>query len=114
LAIDNVIASFGDLLGHFNPRVVSLQLRDTTESSMLVSSQVNFTNPTNYSATIPFADFLILYNDTTVAHITAHDIFIAPGNNTYVPFDFSWCPLELSGPDGVDAGRTLLSSYISG
>ncbi|KAJ6012712.1 hypothetical protein N7522_003067 [Penicillium canescens] len=109
-----VKTSFGDLLGHFNPRVVSLQLGDTTESSMVVSTQVNFTNPTDYSATVPFADFLILYNDTAVAHITAHDILVAPGNNTNVPVDFSWGPLELSGPDGVDAGRTLLTSYISG
>jgi hypothetical protein len=81
---------------------------------MVVSTRVNFTNPTNYSASVPFADFLILYNETAVAHITAHDISVAPGNNTYLPIDFSWCPLELSGPDGVDAGRTLLSSYISG
>lgn len=75
---------------------------------------MNFTNPTNYSATVPFVDFLILYNDTTVAHITARNISVGPGNNSYVPIDFFWCPLDAAGIDGVEAGRALFSSYISG
>ena len=114
LAIDHVIASIGNLPDHINPRVVSLQLGNTTESSMSVSVQANFTNPTNYSATVPFVDLLILYNDTVVAHITAHNISIGPGNNSFVPVDFFWCPLDEAGADGVEAGRALLSSYVSG
>ncbi|CAG8891079.1 unnamed protein product [Penicillium egyptiacum] len=88
--------------------------RNTTESSMLVSTLANFTNPTNYSATVPFVDLLILYNDTAVAHMTAQNISVGPGNNSYIPIDFSWCPLDAAGVDGVEAGRALLSSYISG
>jgi hypothetical protein len=94
--------------------VVSLQLGDTTESSMVVSTLVNFTNPTQYSATVPFIDLLILYNNTAVAHITTHNLSVVPGNNSYVPFDFFWCPSTSSGIDGVEAGRALFSSYISG
>ncbi|KAJ5502218.1 hypothetical protein N7463_005092, partial [Penicillium fimorum] len=109
-----VKTSIGNSLDQINPRVVSLQIGNTTESSMLVSMQANFTNPTDYSATVPFVDLLILYNDTAVAHITAQNISIGPGNNGYVPIDFFWCPLDASGVDGVDAGRALLSSYISG
>ena len=114
MAIDHVIASIGNSLDRINPGIVSLILGNTTESSMLVSTQVNFTNPTNYSATVPFVDFLILYNDTTVAHITARNISVGPGNNSYVPIDFFWCPLDAAGIDGVEAGRALFSSYISG
>lgn len=113
-AIDNVIASFGNPLGRLNPRVVSLQLGETTETSMALSTLVNFTNPTQYSATIPFIDLLVLYNDTTVAHITAQNISIVVGNNSYVPVEFLWCPSDLSGDHGVQAGRALFSSYISG
>lgn len=113
-AIDNVIASFGNPLGRLNPRVISLRLGDTTESSMTVSTLVNFTNPTQYSATIPFVDLLILYNDTTVGHIAAQNLSIAAGNNSHVPIDFLWCPSDLSGDHGVEAGRALFSSYISG
>lgn len=113
-AIDNVIASFGNPLGRLNPRVISLRLGDTTESSMTVSTLVNFTNPTQYSATIPFVDLLILYNDTTVGHIAAQNLSIVAGNNSHVPIDFLWCPLDSSGDHGVEAGRALFSSYISG
>lgn len=109
-----MIASFRNPFDQLNPRVVSLQLGDTTESSMVVSTLVNFTNPTEYSATVPFVDFLILYNDTTVAHIAAQNLSVVPGNNSYVPFDFFWSPLNSSGIDGVEAGRALFSSYISG
>lgn len=81
---------------------------------MLVSTQANFTNPTNYSATVPFVDLLILYNDTAVAHITARNFSVVPGNNSYVPIDVFWCPFDAAGVDGVEAGRALFSSYISG
>lgn len=81
---------------------------------MRVHTLVNFTNPTPYSATIPFIDFLILYNNTAVAHLTARNQSIVTGNNSHVPFELFWCPLSLSGIDGIDAGRTLFSSYISG
>ncbi|CAG7930879.1 unnamed protein product [Penicillium olsonii] len=109
-----VKTSVGNQLGQVNPRVVSLQLEGTTTSSMVVSTLVNFTNPTQYTATIPFVDLLILYNNTAVAHIVAQNLSIIPGNNTYVPVGLHWCPLDSSGPNGVEAGRTLLSSYISG
>jgi hypothetical protein len=80
---------------------------------MLVSTLVNFTNPTNYSVTVPFVDLLILYNDTAVAHVTAQNISVGPGNNSYVPIDFFWCPSDAAGVDGIEAGRALLSSYVS-
>ncbi|KAJ5570946.1 hypothetical protein N7535_004606 [Penicillium sp. DV-2018c] len=109
-----VKASIGDSLDHLDPRVVSLRVGNTTESSMLVYTQMNFTNPTEYSATIPFVDLLILYNGTAVAHATARDISVTPGNNSFVPVEFYWSPLNAGGEDGLEAGRALLSSYISG
>ncbi|KAJ5446936.1 hypothetical protein N7445_001757 [Penicillium cf. griseofulvum] len=114
LAIDHVIASTGNSLDQIKPHVVSLHIGNSTASSMIVSTQANFTNPTNYSATVPFVDLLILYNDTAVAHITAQNISVGPGNNSFIPVDFFWCPLDAAGVDGVEAGRALLSSYISG
>lgn len=93
---------------------MSLQLGDTTESSLVVSTRVNFTNPTDYFATIPLIDILMIYNNTAVAHIIGHDISLAPGNNTDVSVDFVWSPREYGGAEGIIAGRELLSSYISG
>lgn len=103
-----------NLFDLLNPHVVSLSLADTAESSLSAKIQMNFTNPTAYSARIPFVDILMLFNGTAIAHITARNIDIKPGNNTNIPIELHWAPFELDGIDGVEAGRTLVSSYISG
>lgn len=91
-----------------------MSLTDTTESSLSAILQINFTNPTAYAAKIPFVDVLMLFNGTAVAHVTARNLDIGPGNNTNTPVEFHWTPFESNGIDGVEAGRTLVSSYISG
>jgi hypothetical protein len=111
--VDVVIAP-GTSVDHLNPRVVSLELRNTTESSLLVSTQMNFTNPTDCSVTFPFVDVLMLYNGTALAHIVARNISVVPGNNTNVSIDFSWGPLDNGGTGGIEAGRALISSFVSG
>lgn len=101
-------------MDQLNPRIESLELGPTTESSALIRTKMNLTNPTKYSATVPSADFALLYNTTTVAHVTAHDVSIAPGVNTGIPVDFLWSPLDAGGSDGITAGRELMSQYVSG
>ncbi|KAJ6108098.1 hypothetical protein N7523_009421 [Penicillium sp. IBT 18751x] len=93
--------------------IASIELKNTTETSLYVSTHLNFTNPTDYSATIPFVDILMLYNGTALAHIVARNIAIIPGNNTHVPIDFLWSPLEIGGIDGKEAGRAFMSSVAS-
>ncbi|KAJ5673866.1 hypothetical protein N7462_009305 [Penicillium macrosclerotiorum] len=95
---------YGNPLGRFNPEVTSLELGDTTESCLSVSVLLNFMNPTNYSASVPFIDALMLFNNTAVAHIIGRDIFIVPGNNTNVMIDFKWSPLANNHTHGVKAG----------
>lgn len=75
---------------------------------------MNFTNPTKYSATVPLVDLIMLYNATTVAHITARNMTVIPGLNSHVPVDFLWSPLDSGGEDGVKAGREMVSQYVSG
>lgn len=91
-----------------------MTLGPTTESSILVKTTLNFTNPTKYSATIPLVVFIMLYNATTVAHITAHNVTITPGLNPGVPVDLLWNPLDSAGGKGVRAGREMVSQYVSG
>lgn len=93
---------------------MSLDLSNTAESSLLISIYMNFTNPTNYSATVPFLDILMLYNDTAVAHIIARNFSVSSGNNTNKSIEFFWSPSDTSGPHGIEAGRALFSSYASG
>ena len=91
-----------------------MELGTTTESSVVIKTTVNFTNPTKYSATVPFVDFVLLYNSTAVAHMTARDVSVAPGNNSGVQVDLLWNPLASGGPSGVKAGRDMVSQYVSG
>ena len=108
------LALYDGSMGRLNPRIASLELGPTTHSSVLMKTKVNITNPTNYSATIPMADFALLYNTTTVAHVITRNVSVVPGVNTGISVDFLWCPLDADGPDGVSAGREMISQYVSG
>lgn len=114
LRVLTLVAPYSGIVGQLDPRVDSLALGPTTESSMLVKTTVNFTNPTKYSATVPLVEFVMLYNATTVAHITAQNVTVTPGVNSGVPVDFLWNPLDSNGETGVRAGREMVSQYISG
>ncbi|KAF7114325.1 hypothetical protein CNMCM5793_008277 [Aspergillus hiratsukae] len=95
------------------PRLESVEVGSTTYSSMLVKTRVNVTNPTQYSASVPYADFMMMYNGTKVAHITALDIALAWKADATVHVDVMWEPSE-AGQDGVEAGREFLSKCVSG
>lgn len=112
--IDTLIVPAGDSIGHLNPIIVSMELGDTTETSLHVSVLMNFTNPTNYSATIPFFDVKFLFNNTAVGHVIARNVSVVPGNNGNVSLQMSWDPWTNGGHAGVEAGRKFVSSYISG
>ncbi|KAL4906458.1 hypothetical protein BDW74DRAFT_132734 [Aspergillus multicolor] len=104
----------GSLPDGLRPQVQSIELGATTESSLLVNTMVNFTNPTEYSASVPFLDLLLVYNGTSVAHITAKDVTIVPGTNVGVNVNLQWNPLDLGGPPAVLAGQELISRFVSG
>ncbi|KAH2801439.1 hypothetical protein KXW19_001114 [Aspergillus fumigatus] len=104
---------FSGTFDELMPRLESIEVGHTTDSSMLVKTRMNVTNPTKYSASVPFADFLMLYNGTKVAHITALDIAVASKSDATVRVDIMWEPSK-GGPDGVEAGREFLSKCVSG
>lgn len=75
---------------------------------------VNFTNPTEYSATVPFVDINILTNGTLLGHATAKDVTVVPGLNTNMLVTAIWDPLSLGGEQSHRVGVEFLSQYISG
>jgi hypothetical protein len=91
-----------------------LKLGASTASSLTIETTLNVTNPTEYSATVPFVDLRMLYNATRVAHVTARNLSIVPGVNSGLSVDLQWSPFDLDGQDGANAGRELVSQYISG
>lgn len=96
------------------PKFGNLKILDTGASSIKFQAEVNFTNPTNYSATVPYANINILANGTALGQVTAENLTVIPGNNTGVLVEAVWDPLKMSGEKGRIVGRDLLSQYLSG
>ena len=81
---------------------------------MEVLTKINFTNPTDYSAHVPFVKLRLAHNDTDVAQLVARNVSISAGANSTVEVEALWNPMEMGGEKGVIAGRDLLSRYVSG
>nr|POE94383.1 hypothetical protein CFP56_16623 [Quercus suber] len=104
----------GAFASMFRLSVSDLQILGTTESSLSFSALINITNPTQYTANIPYVDLHILSNNSLIAHATTRDLLIAPGNNTNILVQAVYDPISLSGEPARAAGRELLSRYLSG
>jgi Protein of unknown function (DUF3712) len=108
--VDPISGGFPDM----SPQIGSLEILETTTSSLVVQAKANITNPTEYSAHIPYINILILHNDTILGHVTAKDLNVVPGRNLDLLATAVWNPSEASGVDGGTVGRELLSQYVSG
>lgn len=103
----------GGLTG-FSPKIGNLTILDSSPDGLTIQALVNFTNPTAYSATVPYVDIKLLTNGTALGHVTARNITVIPGNNTNLLVQASWEPSLAGGAKGKHVGRELLSKYISG
>lgn len=95
-------------------KVGNLQVLGTTETSLTIEALVNLTNPTQYSATVPFADVHILSNGSLFGHATAQAISIKPGRNINIPITAVWNPLEMGGQVAHAKAVDFLSQWLSG
>jgi hypothetical protein len=84
---------------------------DTTKSTLSFQAKVNITNPTEYSAIVPYMNIKLLSNGTEIGHATARNIWVVPGRNDNLMVEALWDPKNKI---GVAQGRELLSQYISG
>lgn len=100
-------------LSSVNLKIGNLSIMDTSPTSITLSAHVNLTNPTNYSATVPYFNINILVNGTHLGQATAKDIEVHPGNNTNILITAVWDPYTYGGADGKAVGAELLSQYVS-
>ncbi|KAK5127373.1 hypothetical protein LTR85_006712 [Meristemomyces frigidus] len=98
----------------FRPKVFDLQILDTSPTGLTLSALVNITNPTDYSASVPYIDIHILNNGSVLGHATARNLQLGPGENNNLHVTAVWDPLTMGGVNGSKVGRELLSQYISG
>ncbi|PGH07870.1 hypothetical protein GX51_01580 [Blastomyces parvus] len=94
--------------------VDTLEIVQTTESSILLGAQLNVTNPTEYSANVPYLNFRVAHNGTNVGDVTARNLSISPGLNSGLQISALWDPLRFGGKDGIPTGQDLISRYVSG
>ena len=81
---------------------------------MTMQVHVNFTNPTNYSATVPYFSLNIINNGSVLGQALAKDLKVHPGDNTDLVMTAVWDPYTNGGSKGKAIGAELLSQYISG
>jgi hypothetical protein len=86
----------------------------TSKTSINLQARVNFTNPTEYTAHIPFINIHILNNGSIIGDATAENIDVIQGNNTNILVQATWDPTTFGGNKGAKIGQELLSQYISG
>ncbi|KIX04571.1 uncharacterized protein Z518_05441 [Rhinocladiella mackenziei CBS 650.93] len=86
------------------PEIKGMEVVDTSEKSLTLQARVNVTNPTGYSASVPYCNVSIWVNETRIGYAWA-SANIVPGPNN-VTVRASW--------EVGDVGREWLSQYISG
>ena len=100
-------ALVGHDIGDLDLKIGNLELTDTTDSSLSLVVTVNLTNPTNYSAFIPYADVNLSWNRSFLGHASAKGLQVVPGRNENLTVCAIWEPEP---GDGAE----LLSRYVSG
>lgn len=79
----------------------------------MLQALVNITNPTPYTASIPYVNAHIICNGSILGEITAEDLDITKGNNKNLVVRVKWHPL-MGGAGAETVARNLLSQYLSG
>lgn len=103
----------GGSFGEFAPKVRSLRILDTSSTSITLQALVNITNPTPYTAHVPYINIHIMSNDTVIGHATVENVDVVQGANPDILVSANWEP-AMGGKEGLRIGRELISQYVSG
>lgn len=91
-----------------SPEIGALNILSTSPTSLTLAAKINLTNPTEYSAVVPYIDVHLLANDTIIGNATATNLKMEPGFNRDLSVTALWNPQDR------EVGKDLLSKYISG
>ncbi|ETS78838.1 hypothetical protein PFICI_08691 [Pestalotiopsis fici W106-1] len=102
-----------DSLAQLVPKVRSLKILDTSATSITLQALVNITNPTPYTASVPYFDVHVMSNNTVLGRATVEHVDVVKGVNSEILVTAKWEP-SASGSHGRHVGRELVSQYLSG
>lgn len=98
---------------NLSPHVSDVRIIRSSSKGIELEALVNITNPTDYTATIPYININIAKNGSILGSATATNLNITKGNNTNLFVTSAWSP-SAAGEDGAKIGSELLSQYLSG
>ncbi|CZR59622.1 uncharacterized protein PAC_09516 [Phialocephala subalpina] len=106
--------STGKGFSSLKPSVGDLKVLSTSRTSLNLEARVNFSNPTEYTAQIPYINIHILNNGSVIGDATVTNCTVGRGNNSNVLVHATWDPTTFGGENATKIGSELLSQYISG
>lgn len=111
---DHGIVRPGDGINAFNPHAREIRVLNTSETGMHMQALVNVTNPTLYTASIPYVNAHVFSHGHRIGEVTAENLDVKVGNNTNILVTAIWDPSTFGGDLARAAGQRLLSDYLSG
>ncbi|KAI2642177.1 hypothetical protein GGS21DRAFT_501414 [Xylaria nigripes] len=100
-------------IGSIDPKIYSLKVLNTSRDSLTLQASVNITNPTPYTAYVPYINVHFLANDSVLGDGTIRNADIRTGSHNNLLVTATWNP-ESGGPGAQKIGRDLISQYLSG
>ncbi|KAI0181946.1 hypothetical protein GGR52DRAFT_568154 [Hypoxylon sp. FL1284] len=100
-------------VGSIDPKIGSLRVLGTTSDSITLQALLNVTNPTPYTAHVPYFNVHVMGNDTVLGSATVENLDITTGTNSDILVTAKWNP-RMGGSHGRQVGRDLISQYLSG
>lgn len=104
----------GDLPGLVRPQVSDVVVLNTSTTGIHLKAQVNVTNSSPYAAHVPLLNFRVLSNSHVIGDVIIQNMEMTPGRATNTAVRSTWDPMGFGGTAGAQAGRKLLSEYLSG
>lgn len=103
-----------DTLNALEPQVDGVRILNTSDTGIFMQARVNFSNPTPYTASIPYFSAHVLNNGEPLGEAVVRNISLKLGNNTGNTIHATWDPLTLGGEEAHRNAQKLLSDYLSG
>ncbi|KAM0427299.1 hypothetical protein ACHAPT_007734 [Fusarium lateritium] len=104
----------GDTLSKLNPQVGEIEIVETSETGVQMKGFVNITNPTPYTAIVPYFNIHILHDGQVLGEAISKNVDFGQGENTNILVHATWDPSQFGGDKAHEVGRKLLSDYVSG
>lgn len=111
---DQAVGVPGDTLSKLNPQVGEIEIVETSETGVQMKGFVNITNPTPYTAVVPYFNIHILHDGQVLGEAVSRNVDFGQGVNTNILVHATWDPTRFGGDKAHEVGRKLLSDYVSG